>query len=302
MMTGWRPLVGLVACAIVGCSSGESAPPNECVQSGSEALRTCAGGTTLKGVDVSYYQGSITWASVKSAGNAFAFMRVSDGLSFPDSKFAANWAGAKAAGLIRGPYQFFRPGQDPTNQANAMLAQIDAAGGLAAGDLPPVLDLEVTDGQSASVVVSRALTWLSVVQKKIGVKPIVYTANFMSGTIGNSFGAYTLWVANYGASCPLMPSGWTSWQFWQNADNGNVGGIAGGVDTDLFNGSRAQLEALAVQGAKTKPPVVTGGGIPVGAKPDDPHPKDGSQGATIGDGSPGKSPDTTGAPFNPCAP
>jgi lysozyme len=235
---------------------------------------------------------------VKSAGVTFAFVRVSDGLNYPDSKFATNWPNAKAAGLVRGAYQFFRPGQDPTSQANAMLAKIDAAGGMQAGDLPPVLDLETADGVAASTVVSRAKTWLSVVEKKIGIKPIVYTANFMSGTIGTNFSGYTLWVANYGASCPLMPSGWTTWKFWQDADNGNIAGIPGGVDTDLFNGTKAQLMALTLQPPKTKPVVSAGGGVPVDAQPEGAHPQDGSQGATLGGGTP--PPDTTGAPINPC--
>ena len=49
---------------------------------------------------------------------------------------------------------------------------------------------------------------LSRIETKLKVKPIVYTAAFMSNVIGTNFSGYVLWVANYGATCPLMPSGW----------------------------------------------------------------------------------------------
>src|SRR5438132_949047 len=98
------------------------------------------------GIDVSYYEGHIDWPQVKAAGNDFAFIRLSDGTHHLDSKFAANWAGAKDAGVIRGAYQFFRPAQSATAQANLLL---DTMGALEPGDLPPTLDVEVMDGVSA---------------------------------------------------------------------------------------------------------------------------------------------------------
>jgi lysozyme len=279
---------------VAGCSS--QSPSNECTGQAAAPLRTCAKGATVKGVDVSVYQGTINWSSVKSAGRTFAFIRVSDGTNSPDTKFATNWPNAKAAGVIRGVYQYFRPGQDPAAQAKLLVDKVTAAGGMKPGDLPPVLDLETADGQSSSVVVSRALAWLGDVEKSLGIKPIVYTANFMSATIGTSFGAYTLWVANYGASCPLMPSGWTDWHFWQDADNGSVGGISGGVDTDLFNGTDAELQALTLDAAPPSP----GGGVPdtINTIPGGAIPNDGSEGATIGSGNPPEG--TTGASITPC--
>src|SRR3954471_1810759 len=73
----------------------------------------CAAGPTVRGIDVSAYQGSINWGRVKDDGVKFAFIRVSDGLGFHDSKFGANWSGAKANGVLREPYQFFRSNEDP---------------------------------------------------------------------------------------------------------------------------------------------------------------------------------------------
>jgi lysozyme len=296
-------LTGALSVVGVGCSSSDPAP-GECLGSGAAPLKTCAKGTTITGVDVSVYQGNVNWTQIKGSGRQFGFARISDGLNSPDTKFAQNWPSMRAAGIVRGAYQYFRPSQDPALQAQMVLDKLAAAGGLKAGDLPPVLDLETADGLAASVVVTKAKAWLAKVEAGTGVKPIVYTAAFMSNVVGTSFGGYTLWVANYGATCPTMPSGWTNWQFWQNADNGSVPGISGNVDTDLFNGTLPQLQALTLAGAAAPAPGGLAGegalvgsvgnvGITVGGA----TPQDGSQGATLGQGAP---PPDTGAALPPC--
>jgi lysozyme len=270
-----------------GCSSPDA--EGECTGASSDTLRTCAAGPTLKGIDVSFYQGTVNWASVKGAGQTFAFARISDGVNTPDSRFAANWPAMKKAGLVRGAYQYFRPSQDVQAQVDLVIAKLQAAGGLQPGDLPPVLDLETSSGLPSSTVISRAKTWLQKVEAAFGVKPIVYTAAFMSTVIGTSFGDYPLWVANYGATCPLMPSGWTDWKFWQTSQTGSVAGIAGDVDTNLFNGSLSALMAMTIDGAASAdasaPPPE---GEPVEETPEAAHPKDGSEGATLGEADPPK--------------
>jgi lysozyme len=287
-----------------GCSSADSAPGPECLGTASEALKTCAKGATITGVDVSYYQGTVNWPSVKASGRQFAFVRISDGLNTPDTKFAQNWPALKTAGLVRGAYQFFRPNQDAGLQAQMVLDKLAAAGGLKPGDLPPVLDLESAGGLTASAVVAKAKAWLAKIEAAIGMKPIVYTAAFMSDVIGTNFSGYTLWVANYQTTCPTMPSGWTDWHFWQDSDSGSVPGISGNVDTNFFNGTLAQLQTHTLQPATPPGPadddVFTG---PLGATDltfGDNKPNDGSQGSTIGESGRPRTPDTQSAPIAPC--
>ena len=81
----------------------------------------CASGATVNGIDVSYYQGTIDWTSAKASGIDFAYARISDGTGFIDPQFAANWANMKAAGIVRGAYQFFRPETDPTAPGELLL-------------------------------------------------------------------------------------------------------------------------------------------------------------------------------------
>lgn len=208
----------------------------------------CASGSTVRGIDVSYYQGTIDWTSVKRAGVDFAFARVADGTDFIDPQFAPNWAQMKAAGVVRGAYQFFRPETDPTAQANLLVAQIDAAGGLESGDLAPVVDVEVTDDVAVTTLLARLQTWLDVVQAATGRVPTIYVSPGFWSTLGDpgGFGGYTLWVADWTTSCPTVPtSSWGTWQFWQNADTGAVPGVGSDPDLDEFNGSLSQLLAFA---------------------------------------------------------
>ena len=237
------------ALGVVACSSGEATPAREgCASETAAPLKLCAEGPVLEGIDVSVYQGDVDWAKVKAAGKVFAFARVANGLLKSDTKFATNWPAMKAAGLVRGAYLYFRPSQDVAGQAKAVLDALEAACGLQAGDLPPVLDLETTDNLPAATVLGAAKTWLDLVEAKIGKKPLVYTSASMSTQlgVGTSLAAYPLWVAHYAVQCPEMPAGWASWQFWQRSDKGTVAGIAGAVDLDQFDGTLADLEKLTL--------------------------------------------------------
>jgi lysozyme len=241
------PVVAL-ACLAAACGSSRQ-PGEACASSAEEALNVCAAGTTTRGVDVSTYQGAVDWTKVKAAGIEFAFARVSDGTANPDDQFAANWKGMKAAGVVRGVYQFGRTNVDPTAQANLVASSLAAAGGFEAGDLPVVMDIETNNGESSATIVANMKTWLDAVKASTGKTPIIYTSEGTYPITSTTYDTYDLWVANYTTGCPIMPVGWTKWVFWQNSSTGTVGGITGGVDTDEFNGTLAQLTTYAGAGA-----------------------------------------------------
>jgi GH25 family lysozyme M1 (1,4-beta-N-acetylmuramidase) len=203
----------------------------------------CPNGTTLPGVDVSVYQGTIDWTEVRAAGLMFAFARISDG-TYLDTEFDANWAGMKGAGVFRGAYQYFEPGEDPTTQANIV---ISATGWLGPGDLPVVLDAEVTGGESAATIVANMQTWMEKVQAGTGRVPMIYTApGYWDASVDSTaFSTNRLWAANWGVTCPSLADGWTNWAVWQYSDDGAVSGITGAVDLDEFNGSTSDLLAMA---------------------------------------------------------
>jgi lysozyme len=197
----------------------------------------------VPGIDVSKYQGAIRWPAVQQAGVRFVFVRVSDGIDVLDERFAENWAGARAAGLLRGAYQYFRPSVDALAQARLFM---NTVGRLRPGDLPPVLDVETLDDLSAKTVVAAIRTWLDHVAKHSGRTPILYTNTSTWTALGApDLGARPLWIAKWGNDCPAPLPGFTQWHFWQQSSTGKLPGIDGAVDLDWYSGTIEELGQLA---------------------------------------------------------
>ena len=222
----------------------------------------CSSGETVKGIDVSVYEASIDWTKVKAAGVDYAFIRASDGLQYIDPAFPGYWAGAKAAGVIRGAYQYFRPAEDPVAQADLLLSKISP---IEPGDLPPVLDLEVSGGLTQAQVMTSVHAWVDHITAAIGRPPIIYAGLYSWPTLtgGADMTTSPLWVAQYtSAACPDIPDPWTQWLFWQDSSTGSVDGIPGAtLDVDLFAGTLADLQGFTFGGtAPTCAPIAATGG------------------------------------------
>lgn len=196
----------------------------------------------VEGVDVSHWQGTIDWRAVRGAGIGFAFIKATEGGTFTDPAFAANWSAAGAAGVRRGAYHYFRPSVDAAAQAQNFLRVVQ----LGPGDLPAVLDVETSEGVASDALIRAVRTWLETVERATGKRPIVYTyPDFWNRGVGGAVGTYPLWIATYGRDAPIVPAGWSEWTFWQYSSTGRVPGIAGDVDLDRFAGGEARLAALA---------------------------------------------------------
>jgi GH25 family lysozyme M1 (1,4-beta-N-acetylmuramidase) len=227
---------------LVGCAAETT---TDSIAEIDQATTVCGVGPTIKGIDVSKYQGTIDWNRVAADGVKFAFVRVSDGTSYIDAQFATYWAASRAAGVKHGAYQFFRPGQDPIEQAEILLDKIGRH--LEPDDLPPVIDVEASDGQSAAVIKQKVGQWITHVKGVLGRDPIIYTGlYFWRDSVGApDFTTSPLWHAQYStASCPNIAPPWQSWTFWQYTDSGTVDGITGPVDMNRFNGDDAAFAAL----------------------------------------------------------
>lgn len=239
--------IGLVV-AVVGVLALAGCSGRAGVGVASSAISYCAGSATVKGIDVSHYDGAIDWAAVAGAGIGFAFMKATEGTTLVDSALAANWKGAGAHGVVRGAYHFFHPASDAVAQADFFVA---TAGVPAPGDLPLTLDLEADDGLKPADVAAAARTFLARVADKSGRTPIVYTSTrFFDTVLGGpaGFDGYTLWDAQWTTACPNVPTpAWSAWRFWQYSATGTVPGIAGSgnVDLDEFDGTVDELRAFA---------------------------------------------------------
>jgi lysozyme len=235
------PIARLLAIAtLAGCAD---LPPD--IDSAEQDVISCAAGSTVKGVDVSHFDGTVDWAAARRDGIGFAIIKATEGTSFVDNHFAANWTNTRANGIIHGAYHFFRPKSDPVAQADFF---VKVAGSPKSGDLPPVIDLEVTDGLTAAQVAAGARTFLQRVQQVTGRVPMIYTSvrvfnSLLGGPAG--FSPYSLWVANWNVRCPNIPDPpWTRWTFWQSSATGTVAGFSDPVDVDSFNGTSADLMAF----------------------------------------------------------
>ncbi len=204
----------------------------------------CPYGTTLPGIDVSHYQGVINWTGVKAAGIIFAYAKATEGVTYTDPQFSNNWAGMKAAGVFRGAYLFFHSNDDPTTEANYYLSVV---GTIQLGDLPPLLDVEVTDSQPAATIAANLSTCANRIQAVTGRTPVIYTSpSFWTTSVASTnFSGFPLWIANWGVTCPSLPVGWTNWAIWQYSDTGTVSGISGAVDLDELNGTLLDILAFA---------------------------------------------------------
>ncbi len=198
----------------------------------------------IHGIDVSRYQQSISWASVKNMNVRgiqldFAFIKATEGVSRVDPLFKRNWRKAKEAKVVRGAYHFFIPGKDGRLQAAHFIKTVK----LVAGDLPPVLDIEHYRRGGDESLKTELKEWLQMVEEHYGIKPIIYTnADFYKHHLGDDFDAYPLWVAHYLQK--HRPRIKRPWSFWQHSEQGRVNGILSKVDFNVFNGDTVAFQSL----------------------------------------------------------
>ena len=209
----------------------------------------------LNGIDVSSYQGTVNWSSVRSAGITFAVAKATEGTGYHDAYLNANIAGMKRYGVVPCAYHFAHPSIDPTAQANYFTTAVrNANGGSYHGLLQLMLDLEVTDGRSPAQVWAWTQTFVARVRAVTGRPCIIYTGfYFWRDSVGNPNNNLNcpLWLAAY-VSNPnsYVPQAWSGvgWAFWQYTDRGSVPGIRGYVDRDYFKngGSYPNINNLRI--------------------------------------------------------
>jgi GH25 family lysozyme M1 (1,4-beta-N-acetylmuramidase) len=199
----------------------------------------------LEGIDISHWQGTIDWKKVAAAGKKFAIMKATEDIDFVDNKYAINRSGAAAAGVRTTAYHFAQP-DSSLNDAIEEADHFVNTARLAAGDIVPALDLEVSGGLSATALTKWVKTWLDRVNSRLDVKAMVYVSpafwkKYLADTQSIATAGYTvLWIAHWGVSAPTVAaSNWAGhgWTFWQYSNCGSVPGIAGCVDLDRFNGT-----------------------------------------------------------------
>lgn len=233
-----------------------------------------------EGIDVSRWQGTINWTSVKGAGKTYAWAQATRGAYLTNVNFVANMVNGKAAGVLMGAYHYATPATNsPTVEANYfwnLAGQFILADGKT---LMPMLDIEEFTGHVGATSYSDwANQWYNIIVAKaaaagVTIKPVMYSSACHYCNMNSSCSQFGAWVANYMGGNPNPQTGtpwincsgcnlWGSgiWHFWQYSSTGAVPGISGNVDLDVFNGTAAQLQAwvATAAGPDTTAPVISG--------------------------------------------
>jgi lysozyme len=260
-----------------------------------ELLRELAGplagtgvpaGDPARGVDVAAAQhpggAGIDWPEVAAAGYTFAAVKATEGIYYANPYYAADTAGARAAGLQVTGYHVAIP------NVSGGAAQADYAvshlGRTADGGARPLeLDVEYdpytgTDhtNQCYGLTGPRLVSWIGAftgeAQRLTGQAPVIFTtAAWWRACTGDSgaFSAETLWVAGDATDGPSYPASWASWSYWQFTSAGTVPGIAAGGATDVSYGRMDRtVPVQPAAGVTAAPPIVAAGGAMASASPD----------------------------------
>ena len=222
------------------------------------------------GIDVSQFQYSIDWPSVKTAGIGFAWARATDGTSIVDPYFTINETGAQAAGVLIGAYHH---GEFLSNVGTAgAIAEANAFWNVASNYvtgggsyLMPMLDVEGSTGTYNETTLSQWVNaWCQTVSNSaaaagVTIRPVVYaSSSFANSWFDSTVTQWIPWIANWtgpqlpqsGAPSPTAP--WPTWTVWQYDHVITVPGItANVVDQDVFNGTWSSLVTTLVIGGAT---------------------------------------------------
>jgi lysozyme len=171
---------------------------------------------TLRGIDISRWQGT----TPSLAGLAFCFVKATEGQT-TDPKYAMHAANVRKAGIVLGAYAFGHRG-DGAGQARHLLEVARGADLLA-------LDVEGADAPDYATARDFGAA-IHAAGREWGL--------YHSSSGYPQWGQDFLWVADWtGGSSPHL----AGWHFWQYRGSP--------LDLDLFNGTQAQLDALAHRAA-----------------------------------------------------
>ena len=205
------------------------------------------------GIDLSRYQTDINWDSLSVNYNpvndksvkkqtwfkkdiSFIFIKATQGRRV-DRTYDEKRGEAKKRNYLCGAYHVFEPDTFVYAQAENFIekAKLDTK------DLPPVLDIENNKiGYPLDEYRKNVLKWLTIVESRLGVKPIIYVSDHCKRNVFNTpeFNKYQFWLARFFNDPPLSSDDWV---FWQYTKTGYVHGLKGDVDISVFNGSKEEL-------------------------------------------------------------
>jgi GH25 family lysozyme M1 (1,4-beta-N-acetylmuramidase) len=229
---------------------GSSVAAHEGRSTGGDSVTAAASSVPrTPGFDVSNWQGKVDWNAAYKKGARFAYIKATEGTTYKDPTFNANYTNSYYAGFIRGAYHFARP---DSSGGKAQADYFVSHGGGWSKDgktLPPLLDIEYPEGAACyGLSQSQMRSWISAFLTEVHAKTtrwatIYTTTAWWKKCTGNTslYSAnHPLFIARYASTPGTLPAGWPFYSFWQHADSGTFPG-----DQDYFNGPISGLRNLA---------------------------------------------------------
>lgn len=224
------------------------------------------------GIDVSHYQGRVSWGKAHAAGVDFAFAKATQGTGFVDSEVARNLAGMRAAGVLPGAYHFLTAGRGAA-QCDHFVRTVGDADGL-------LVALDVESNASYADVRAWVARWREL---RPGHPVIVYTGRDLWKRTGGGDGA-TLgplwtagiapnryadgrsglqrgWLAARGSLSSPAFAGWQQPLIVQWSESCVVPGVAGPCDADHTDLTVDELAQYARPSSTTGPGHAPGGTV-----------------------------------------
>ena len=192
---------------------------------------------SIKGIDVSTYQGEIDWEKVADSGVKYAFIRLGyrgyeSGLLVKDDRFEENIRGALQNGVAVGVY-FVTQAISVVEEAQFVMENIRPYN----VTWPIVLDIEDAASATARTAelsqqarTDHAIAFCETI-KESGYTPILYCNIrwFIEKLDITRIADYDKWFAQYFRK-PFFPY---TFQVWQYSSTGRVDGINGNVDFNI---------------------------------------------------------------------
>ena len=173
---------------------------------------------------------------------SFCYIKSTEGTTIRNRYYKGDYRAAKRSGIHCGAYHFFSTLTSGKAQAKYFLRNTL----FQKGDFPPVLDVEPYPSQIAKmggvkVMFNEVRAWLQLVEKHVGVKPILYISQiFVNKYLPEApdlMKNYNVWIARYGEYKPNVHL-----VMWQLSPDGRVKGIKSDVDINIFNGYQDSFE------------------------------------------------------------
>ena len=206
-----------------------------------------------RGIDVSVYQGKISWKDVKSDNTSFALIRAGYGreVSQTDSMFAENYNGCKSVGLPCGAYwySYAVTPDDARKEAEVFLKALRGR----SFEYPVYFDMEeqrqFSLGASACTAIAEAfLSQLETAGFWAGIYSYRYALeNYFTPQL---LQRYAVWVAETDAAKTAYKYQYGIWQF---SHKGSVKGINVPVDLNYsYIDYPSQMKSAGLNGMTAK--------------------------------------------------